>query len=305
MKKRFLIFIKTLVDEREEFDENIYFSGFSKILYYLLIPLFSFYCFIIFFGIFNGRDFQILNITIPRAMILIVEMLLLFVSLLCYKVFKNKNKLLLIIPFIIFLVLLMYNDNWFWIHWLLLFFISIFIIIYRFLIIDNLNTQIIKLNSENKKNKISLLNKDLNIDLRDKTREIFLKKVKESYNFIENKDNYEKLKENIEKIYNEQKLERVVKRLLLIPIVPFIGKFLYDYFESNRNIFSGILTLDNIQKWSTFSNVSNFILFLIILFMGLHFIYKLFELRFRDKRKRISEVAECIEILYRREENNE
>lgn len=32
-------------------------------------------------------------------------------------------------------------------------------------------------------------------------------------------------------------------------------------------------------------------------FIVAHFIYKIFELRFRNKRGRINEVAECIEIL--------
>ena len=45
-------------------------------------------------------------------------------------------------------------------------------------------------------------------------------------------------------------------------------------------------------------DILNITFFLITFFIVAHFIYKIFELRFRDKRERINEVAECIEILH-------
>lgn len=43
MKKKNLIFIQSLVDEREEFEENIYSSIYFKILYYFFLFMIIFF----------------------------------------------------------------------------------------------------------------------------------------------------------------------------------------------------------------------------------------------------------------------
>lgn len=178
------------------------------------------------------------------------------------------------------------KDTGDWIHWTLLGVILFIIIIYRFLIIKNLNVQISKIdnNLEEQIIKIGYLkvkpNDEFNItlfkgNLRDKTRDVFIKKVKNSYNDIEEED-YKELKENIKKIYNEQKLENFIKKLsIFIPVISFTGKFLYDYFEKNKNIFfEKILTFNNIKNWIMgfkLQDILNIIFFLIVFFYSCAF----------------------------------
>lgn len=89
-------------------------------------------------------------------------------------------------------------------------------------------------------------------------------------------------------------------------MISVIGKFLYDYLnnEELKNKLLKQLLWENIKNKLNVPTIMNFICFLVIFLIVLHFIYKIFKLRFRNKRERINEVVECIEILYRREETN-
>lgn len=319
MKKKNLIFIQSLVDEREEFEENIYSSIYFKILYYFFLFMITFFYFIILFYKIDGNAY-VLKYEVSRKFFIVLEMLILYFSLKLFNISIQKwqknwgisvsSFVLVLLFWIIFGIII--KDTGDWIHWTLLGVILFIIIIYRFLIIKNLNVQISKIdnNLEEQIIKIGYLkvkpNDEFNItlfkgNLRDKTRDVFIKKVKNSYNDIEEED-YKELKENIKKIYNEQKLENFIKKLsIFIPVISFTGKFLYDYFEKNKNIFfEKILTFNNIKNWIMgfkLQDILNIIFFLIVFFIVAHFIYKIFELRFRNKRGRINEVAECIEIL--------
>jgi membrane protein len=319
MKKKNLIFIQSLVDEREEFEENIYLSIYFKILYYFFLFVITFFYFVILFYKIDGNAY-VLKYEVPRKFFIVLEMLILYFSLKLFNISIQKwqknwgisvsSFVLVLLFWIIFGIII--KDSGDWIHWTLLGVILFIIIIYRFLIINNLNVQISKIdnNLEEQIIKIGYLkvkpNDEFNItlfkgNLRDKTRDVFIKKVKNSYNNLEEED-YKELKENIKKIYNEQKLENFIKKLsIFIPVISFTGKFLYDYFEKNKNIFfEKILTFNNIKNWIMgfkLQDILNIIFFLIVFFIVAHFIYKIFELRFRNKRGRINEVAECIEIL--------
>ena len=310
MEKKILIFIQSLIDDREEFEERIYFSGYFRILYFLLILLLSFGYFIILIKIFDEKSINKNNqnsVQIPRKLYLFIEMIFMYISCLLYEKYKLDGKKIKKIGGIIFISLAILSVIFFsknWEHWILFLSLIGSIIGYRYLVIHNLKIQISKMNIENYGIKIKI-----NDNLREKTREIFIKKVKNSYNNIK-KEDYKELKEDIKKIYNEQKLENFIKKLsIFIPVISFTGKILYDYFEKNKSIFfEKILTFNNIKKWIMgfkLQDILNIIFFLIAFFIVAHFIYKIFELRFRDKRERINEVAECIEILYRGEGNDE
>ena len=223
---------------------------------------------------------------------------------------KKKKKEIFFFAFMgllalsLFMFLVIQNIDW--IHWILLLGILFIIITYRFLIINNLNVQISKINN----GKIGYLKPNPDDDfkitlfkgnLRDKTRDIFLKKIGKSYYNIKDYDSYKELKDDIKKIYNEQKLEKIIKRFsVLISLISIIGKFLYDYLntEKVKNILLEHLLWKNIESELKLSKIINIICFLLTFFIISYFIYKIFELRFRDKRERINEVAECIEILY-------
>lgn len=308
MEKKFLIFIQSLIDDREEFEERIYFSGYFRILYFLLILLLSFGYFIILIKIFDEKSIIKNNqntIQIPRTLCLFIEMIFIYISCLWYEKYKLDGKKKWIIGGIILILITISSAIFFsknWGHWILFLSLIGSIVGYRYLVIHNLKIQISKMNIEND-------GIEINDNLREKTREIFIKKVKNSYNNIK-KEDYKELKEDIKKIYNEQKLENFIKKLsIFIPVISFTGKILYDYFEKNKNIFfEKILTFNNIQNWIMefkLPDIINIIFFLIVFFIVAHFIYKIFELRFRNKRERINEVAECIEILSKGEETNE
>lgn len=334
MNKKHLIFIQSLVDEREEFEEIVYSNVYFKMLYYFAISLGTFFYFVILFGklseninIFNlikkysfnsfiGKLPLIdkFNDSIPRGIFVIIEIVLLyFVSTVIHKWKTNKKETSIVcaisavILSIIFILLVVVVEDW--IHWILLLGILFVIIIYRFLIINNLNGQISKINNNSKEQikKIGYLksNDEFGItlfkgNLRDKTREIFIEKVKNSYSNVK-EENYKELKDDIKKIYNEQKLEKIVKKFsILISLISIIGKFLYDYLnkEEVKNKLLNQLSWENIKNKLNTSTITNIICFLAIFFIVSYFIYKIFELRFRDKRERINEVAECIEILH-------
>lgn len=303
MEKKFLIFIQSLIDDREELEEKIYFSGYFRILYFLLVLIISFSYFKVLIKIFEEKS--IINISnnsfeIPRTLCVFIEMVFVYISCLSnekYKLNKRMRNKIIEIIFILLAILLIIFFSKTWKHWILFLSVIGSIMGYRYLVVHNLKIQISKMNIENNDLKIKL-----NDNLREKTREIFIKKVKNSYNNIKEED-YKELKENIKKIYNEQKLENFIKKLsIFIPVVSFTGKFLYDYFEKNKNIlFEKILTFNNIKNWIMgfkLQDILNITFFLITFFIVAHFIYKIFELRFRDKRERINEVAECIEILH-------
>ena len=155
MEKKFLIFIQSLIDDREEFEERIYFSGYFRILYFLLILLLSFGYFIILIKIFDEKSIIKNNqntIQIPRTLCLIIEMIFIYISCLLYEKYKLDGKKRWIIGEISLILVTIWSAIFFsknWKHWILFLILIGSIIGYRYLVIHNLKIQISKMNIEN------------------------------------------------------------------------------------------------------------------------------------------------------------
>ena len=317
--KKILNFAETLVDEREEFEEDVYFNIYLKILYYFVVMIAFCVLFMVITSINNNEKFKIFKFSMTNSTGLVI------VSILLIILFKN-NIWIKILSVIGIIVMWYFNCKLFY-FCVALFFPFFLIIIYRYGIICNLNNRIKRINEfiDSEENKIKEIGKRifywnenpddeykitlLKGNLKDKTREVFIKKIKNEYVLTKDENGYNRIKEDIKSIYKNQTLKTFFKRLIIIvSVLSVISKYFFEYLIKEKmnefvdNIIiklksenNNINIIDFIKKNN--QNIMEFATFLFIAFLIIHFFYKLLGLIFRFKRERIEQVAECIEIL--------
>lgn len=300
---------------------NVYF----KILYYFIISMALSFLFIFIMLINNNEKFQIFIFCITNSTgLLIISLFLLIIFWPIKKCFK-------ILSGIGIFIICCCNHIFFY-FCIVLFFPVILIIIYRLWIIHNLNNEIEKINKliDNEENKIKKIGKGklywkqnfddkkyeitlLKGNVKDKAREIFIKKMKNEYVLTKDENGYKEIKEEIKEIYKKQTLKMFFKELaIIIPPLSFIGKYFFEDLKGkieiielikNNKLSEYVKNAESVKD--NIDNIIEIIAFIFIMFFIILFFYKLLGLIYRFKRERIEQVAECIEILYRREENDE
>lgn len=191
---------------------------------------------------------------------------------------------------------------------------TVLAILYRILIIYNLNSEKKKINRNFKnsvseilifknplKNKLCFFEFKIKENINNEIREVFLEKVEEEYEKIDD-EKHKKLKENITKIYNRQKLDKLTL-LKTFPILSFIG-YIINYLKNIdnkgarlQNILNIVIIKNNKSAVINWNKIGYIVLTLVIFYIMSYLFYKKFEIKVMKKRERISQVAECIDNL--------